>query len=275
MVHAPTLAAGPHTRLAAVWARRPEAGEALATQHGAVAARSLDELFGLCEAVVIAVAPEAQPDIAVQAARRGKHLLVEKPLATSVDDARRVVDAVGEAGVQSLVALTWRYAAGVRAFLEQARLFDAAGGRAWLLSGALLDGPFAASPWRQAKGALLDVGPHALDLIDVALGPVVDVAARASAGGWVGLTLGHEGGAVSQVSLSSSTGIDGAAAGVALYGREGELEVDLVKAAGPDTFPRMAAELHDAVRTGKPHPCGVLRGLHLQELIAKAEAQLS
>jgi hypothetical protein len=67
---------------------------------------------------------------------------------------------------------TVRFDPDVRTFLDEARVFDAAGARVAMLTPAFLGGPFAESPWRRERGALLDVGPHVIDLTTAALGPV-------------------------------------------------------------------------------------------------------
>ncbi|HET6212856.1 MAG TPA: Gfo/Idh/MocA family oxidoreductase, partial [Micromonosporaceae bacterium] len=54
MTHAPMLAAGPDTRLTAVWARRESAATELAGGYGAVACTSFDELLQRCDAVAFA-----------------------------------------------------------------------------------------------------------------------------------------------------------------------------------------------------------------------------
>ncbi len=54
-------------------------------------------------AVSIATPDFAHRDIAVAAARAGKHILVEKPLATTVEDANAILEAVEEAGVKLMV----------------------------------------------------------------------------------------------------------------------------------------------------------------------------
>jgi predicted dehydrogenase len=274
MVHAPVLAAGPETRLAGVWARRADAAARLAGRHGAPAFSTFDELLDNCEAVAFAIAPSAQPDLAITAARAGKALLLEKPLADNFDDAQRLADAVGEAGVGSMVVLSYRYAEAVRAFLREAEGFAATGGRGCFISGGFLGGPFSESPWRQEQGALLDVGPHAIDLLDAALGSVVQVDARRSSGDWVALLLEHEGGAVSEVALSGRTGIERSRVNVELYGPSGVLEIDAVAAVGPEVFATLRSEFADVARTRRGHECDVQRGLHLQRLIGQAEGQL-
>lgn len=58
-----------------------------------IAALSEDELIDKCDAVIIAAPSSLHKRIALKAAKAGKHLLVEKPLALSAEDAKEVVDA--------------------------------------------------------------------------------------------------------------------------------------------------------------------------------------
>src|SRR3974390_1694497 len=71
----------PQTRVTGVWSRRPKHAAQLATQLGVSSYLELDELFATCDAVAIAVAPAAQPELAVRAAQAGKVLLLQNPLA--------------------------------------------------------------------------------------------------------------------------------------------------------------------------------------------------
>src|SRR5687768_1179657 len=87
-MHGPVLAAGPQTRLAAVWARRPEAAARLAARLGTHAAGSYEELLDRCEAVAFAVPPDVQATLAPRAARAGKALLLDKPIALDLAGAR-------------------------------------------------------------------------------------------------------------------------------------------------------------------------------------------
>ena len=273
LVHAPVLAAGPHTRLAGIWARRPDAAAELADRHGTTAFPAVDALFDACDVVACCVPPDVQAELATQAARAGKHLLLEKPIAGDLQAAERLADAIGEAGVGSMVVLSWRYATPVRAFLDDAHRFPAVGGRGAFISGALLGGIFA-TPWRLARGPLLDLGPHVIDLLDAALGPVTGVRAHGNLLGWVGLLLDHKGGAVSEASLCATSRIDPHRSGVELYGEPGVLGLDCAAAVGSEAFATLAAELAEVARTGGPHPLDVHRGLHLQRIIEDAERQL-
>ncbi|CAM5566871.1 Gfo/Idh/MocA family oxidoreductase OS=Streptomyces tendae OX=1932 GN=GUR47_23025 PE=4 SV=1 [Streptomyces tendae] len=95
-----------------------------------------------------------------------------------------MADAVAEAGVVSQLVLTKRYHPATRAFLDAARDFEASGARSCYLHGAFLGGEFATG-WRLEHGALLDLGPHLLDLLDAAVGPVTASAPPATpAAGW-------------------------------------------------------------------------------------------
>lgn len=59
------------------------------------------------DAVYVALPPSMHTDACVQAAERGKHLLCEKPLTTSLEDAKRIDEACRTAGVRWLDATGW------------------------------------------------------------------------------------------------------------------------------------------------------------------------
>lgn len=273
LVHAPVLAAGPETRLVGVWARRAEAADALASRHGSRAFDRYDQLLDACEAVAFAVPPAVQAELATQAAGAGRAVLLEKPLADNLAEARRLVAAVSAAGVVSQLVLTWRYAPRVRAFLDEATRFNAVGGRGAFISGALLGGMFA-TPWRLEKGALLDLGPHVVDLLDAALGPVTGVRAHGHPLAWVGLLLTHEGGRVSEASLCATSAVEPSVAGVELYGPAGVLRVDGT-AVSEEAFRVLRHEFAYAVRSGEGHPLDARHGLRLQQVLTDAAADLA
>lgn len=272
MVHAPVLAAGPHTRLAGVWARRPEAAAGLAAKHGAPSFASVEELFDACEAVAFSVPPDVQAELAARAVRAGKAVLLEKPLAMDLDGARRLADAVGEAGVASQMVFTLRYSGAARAFLERVQGLDAFGGYGSFVSSVLNGGLFA-TPWRLERGALLDLGPHIVDLLDAALGRVVGVRAHGSPLGWLGLMLEHEGGAVSEASVSMAGTGELPPARIEVYGRQGHALLDW-SAVGDEAFTTMVSEFAATVRNGARHPLDAQHGLRIQEILASVEAQL-
>src|SRR5690242_18927056 len=79
----------------------------------AEAARRLDEVLDRVDAVVVASPLSAHATIALQALRHGRHALVEKPLATTVDDALSMVAAAAAHGVHLMAGHTFEYNAAV------------------------------------------------------------------------------------------------------------------------------------------------------------------
>lgn len=273
-VHAPALAAHPATQLTAVWARRPEAAEELARAHGARACTDFAELLDEVDAVSFAVPPAVQAELAIAAAKAGRHVILEKPIAADLSAAQRLADAVGEAEVASLVVLTLRYARDTRAWLaDLAATGGWTGGGARWLSGALLGGPYSASPWRHSSGALADVGPHVLDLLDAALGPIAQVVAvnRTPEDLWQ-LILAHETGATSTATLSIRLPVAPTVADFAVYGAHGYRA--LARKPGQSAvapFTTLLDDLAAMIAAGRTtHACDVRRGLHLQRLLDAA-----
>lgn len=272
LFHAPMVAANPTTELTAVWARRLDAAAGLAGPNGAVAHDSFDRFLDEVEAVVFAVPPDVQAELACRAARAGKALLLEKPLALDLAAAGHLAQVVRETGVPTQMVLTWRYAPAVRSLLEAVAGTRPIGGRGWFLTGGLLGGPFA-TPWRLDRGPLLDLGPHVIDLLEAALGPVVGIRAGGDAHRWIGLLLDHEGGTTSEVSLTAYSRLDPARAGVEVYTADGVLDVGTVGVSGSAAGP-LIDEFVTTARSRTPHPLDVRHGLHLQQLLADASEDL-
>jgi predicted dehydrogenase len=273
LFHAPMLADSPDLALDAVWARRRPAADELAGRYATTAVDTFDELLDRCDAVVFSVPPDVQATLAPAAARAGRHLLLEKPLAMSLADAEAVATAADTAGVVTQLMLTYRFTTAVRDFLRAV-----AGGEvhyvrtAWISGGALDGAPFA-TPWRQAPGAaLLDVGPHTLDLAEAVAGPIAAVRA-AEYGGVLAMDTAHDGGAIGQVALSGTT-----------PGARGPLEAEAATSTGrfrlanptpgEDVPARIAAEFAAAVRGEAHQAIDVHHGVRIQRLLAAAATAL-
>ncbi|MFJ8827853.1 Gfo/Idh/MocA family protein [Streptomyces sp. NPDC102467] len=268
-MHARMLAAGPETQLTAVWARRTEAAQETAAPYGARVATSFEDLLDQCEAVAFAVPPSVQAELAPVAAKHGKALLLEKPLALDLAAAERLVDAVDEAGVVTQLVLTKRYHPVTRRFIEEARQLDVIGARSCYLHGAFLGGDFATS-WRLEHGVLFDLGPHLLDLLDAAMGPIINVRGTGDARRWTELTCEHVSGAVSQASLSGSVPRERALTRVELFSRQHELVYDTASIDHDECWPVLRREFATAVRTGRSGELDAHRGLRLQRLLHQA-----
>src|SRR5665647_2577180 len=109
--HATALAAHPDANLVGVWGRSFARAAELAEAFGARPYERVDDMFADVDAVAFAVPPNVQADLAVRAAMRGCHLLLDKPVAFTTEAADRIVEAVDGAGVRSLVFLTSRFTA--------------------------------------------------------------------------------------------------------------------------------------------------------------------
>jgi predicted dehydrogenase len=236
---------------------------------GSVAVESFDALLERCDAIALAVPPDIQALLGIRAARAGKALLLDKPLALTLEGAERLARAVLESGVVTQLMLTHRYRFRTASFLEQARTWQAFGARMAFLSSAFLRGPYACA-WRREHGALHDLGPHAFDLLEAALGPIESVVGRGDPRRYVALSCRHANGAVSDLSLSGATPIDPTVFRVELYGPRGALEFDAVAASAESPRPDVRRRFAEAVRLKQPSELDVRRGLELQRLIDQA-----
>jgi predicted dehydrogenase len=272
MAHAPLLTGGPETTLVGVWGRRPEMAQALADELGSTAVAPFDELLEVSDAVAFAVPPGVQGELAITAARAGKHLLLDKPVAGSLDDARSLAAAVDAAGVVSMVLLTLRFTESVRRFVSAALAAGAVGVAYESLSGGFLAGPFSASPWRKSGGILPDVGPHVVDLMDSLLGPVATATVTAQ-DGLVRLALHHAGGGFSHAVLGAHhTGPP--VRSLRAYAADCVVDCDWT-VPDDDLWGTVRREFASAVAAGRPHAADVHRGLELQRVLAMVGADTS
>lgn len=107
----------PEARLVALCRRDRAEGERTAASFGCAWTDDFRLLIDdpRVEAVVTAVPPSLNMAIVEAAARAGKPLLLEKPLAASLAEARRIRDLVAERGLRCMVAHTLRFNGVVRA----------------------------------------------------------------------------------------------------------------------------------------------------------------
>ncbi|MEU8756440.1 Gfo/Idh/MocA family protein [Streptomyces chartreusis] len=278
MAHAPALSGHPELDFVGVWGRRAAPTKELADTYGVRAYDDVDALLADVDAVAVALPPAIQADLAARAARAGRHLLLDKPLAPTVEQGRTVVEAAAEAGVASVVFFTTRFQPETSAWItEQAGADGWFTGRAqWL--GAVFSGdgnPFADSPWRREKGALWDVGPHALSVLLPVLGDARRVTAAAHGpGDTVHLVLDHVSGASSTLALSLTAPPAASGAAVELRGTAGVTLLPESTETAVSALTRAADALLAAARTGQPHPCDAAFGLRVTEILAEAETLL-
>lgn len=121
-------------------------------------------------------------EIAIAAAAAGKHIICEKPLARSGDEARTMRDAIAKAGVVNMVAFNYRRTPAValaKRYIEEGRI-----GRILNFRGTYLQ-DWSADPngplsWRFQKeiagsGALGDIATHVVDMARYLVGEIAAV----------------------------------------------------------------------------------------------------
>jgi predicted dehydrogenase len=273
-VHAASLASHPTAELVGVWGRDVAKAKGLGAEFDVPGYADLDALLSEVDAVSIALPPDVQAPLAERAAAAGKHLLLEKPVALSVEGADRVVAAVRSTGVASVVFFTFRFQTATSTWLTQASRSRLAGGAgSWLSS--LAGTPFAASPWRQEHGALWDIGPHALSVLVPALGPVVGVQAGAGLRDTVHLVLTHASGVASTVTLSHTVALLSEGIEFFVHGDAGRLVLLPDMGTAVESFTVAVDELTAAALTGGSHPCDVAFGRDVVAVLATAARALA
>ena len=275
IVHAPALAATDGIELAAVWGRNQAAASELAASHGAAGFGDFDAFLAEVDAVAFAMPPDVQAELAVRAAAAGRHLLLEKPIATSEPAAEALTSAVADARVASVVFFTARFQPEVRSWLDRVARERWAGGHAVWLGTALAEGNPFNTPWRREKGGLWDLAPHLVSLLWASLGPVDEVTADAGGGDVTHLVLHHRGGASSTVTVT--VGAPEAAEGSEgfLWGEGGWSRLP-GEPGRPVAALRLAlTELAANIRSGRTdHDCDVRFGRDVNRVLADAQRQL-
>ncbi|HSK25466.1 MAG TPA: Gfo/Idh/MocA family oxidoreductase, partial [Jiangellales bacterium] len=108
----------------------------------------------------------------------GKHVLCEKPMAPSVEDAEAMVAAAQAAGREASMGFVFRRSPAVTAIRDQVRAGTIGtpvhfNGRYWCDYGVSPSGPLS---WRYkggpGSGALSDIGSHLIDLAEFVVGPL-------------------------------------------------------------------------------------------------------
>jgi predicted dehydrogenase len=276
ITHAAGLSSEPSVELSGIWGRNGAKTAALATELGTTGYDDVEEMFAAVDAVAFSVPPQVQSELALRAARAGKHLLLEKPIAVSVADADRLADAVTGAGVASVVFFTSRFDAIQRQWIDQIGQrsdWDGAAGL-WLGSAFAADSPFD-TPWRHEKGGLWDVGPHALAMLIGTLGPIAEITARPGRRDLVQLILGHESGASSSYAVSIDTPKEASEVSLRIWGAAGRSMLPASQSDPSSALATAARELAAAAQLPVPsHPCDVQLGRTVVRLLAEAERQL-
>ena len=94
--HVRLLSSLPGAELVGIYDPKPEAAAAAARDHGARVFSRLEELAGEIEAAVVAAPTVAHAEMGCALLDRGLHVLIEKPLAASLEEADRLLAHAGD-----------------------------------------------------------------------------------------------------------------------------------------------------------------------------------
>lgn len=187
--HADLLGHGEITRarLAAVCDLDPARAEALGRPFGATIHRDLDALLADPAIDMIAVLTPSglHAEHAIAAARAGRHVLVEKPMALRLDDADAMIRACDEAGVKLFVVKQNRFNVPVvqaRRALDAGRFGRLVLGTVrvrWCRDQDYYDQDAWRGTWALDGGVLANQASHHVDLLEWFMGDVESVHARA------------------------------------------------------------------------------------------------
>ncbi|WP_432508710.1 Gfo/Idh/MocA family protein [Kineococcus auxinigenes] len=279
--HGAALAAHPDVELVGFAGRDPARAAAVADQVGGRGFASAEELIEQVDAVTIALPPHVQAPLAARAARAGRHVLVEKPLALDVAAADDVVAAVREGSVASVTYATYLFQPDVTRWLDEMRALAAEHGpwegaiARWAGTIDVPGNPYGASAWRRERGGLWDTGPHALSILLELLPPVERVSAGRGVRDAVNVALEHAGGAGSALSLTLTAPAGAGGSFATVWGPGGRHDLPRFHGTPQEGFARAVDQLRECAATGLEHPLGVGRAREAVAVLAAVEEHLA
>jgi len=148
---------------------REEVRHRLQSQYPALRAfSSLTEALPHVDALTIATPPSTHAQLAQRAMAAGCHVLVEKPLATTVEDARRLTVCAKDAGVVLMVGHTFEYNASVTLLRDAVQSGDL--GTVYFIDAARLN----LGLYQRDVNVLWDLAPHDISIMNYVLGSTPD-----------------------------------------------------------------------------------------------------
>jgi predicted dehydrogenase len=181
--HAEALAGIPESEFVAVCGRDAGKARAFAERYGVKPFTSVEEMVGAgVQAVVVATPHPAHAAVAVPALRAGAHAIVEKPLASSLEDCDAMIAAARESGATlAMISQRRLYAPvlRVRRAIDAGKLGRPVLGTATLL-GWRSEEYYRSDPWRgswdgEGGGVLVNQAPHPIDILQWYMGEVEEL----------------------------------------------------------------------------------------------------
>lgn len=223
-----------------------ERARRVSAEFGVIAHPTLDALIDASDAVCIVVPTPAHADVARAAVTRGKHVLVEKPLCATIDEANTLLAAATTAGVIVQTGHVERFNRAVRAalpFVDTPRFISSDRLAPFSLRGSDV-------------AVVLDLMIHDIDLVQTLIGtPVADVQAvgvpvLTASVDIANARLTFVGGAVATITASRVS--RERMRKVRIFQRSGYLSLDL--AAGTGEFYRLRKDMDVSALASGPLP---------------------
>ena len=180
--HAQTLSELKEAEFVAAYSRSAEKAADFAGQYGAEGYDDLDGMLKEVEAVVVCTPHPFHAEAATRALEAGVHVLVEKPLAASLQDCDRMIAAAAKSGCALATVSQRRWYAPVlrvKRAVDEGKIGPPVLGMVTMLGWR--DEPYYRSdPWRgtwnlEGGGVLVNQAPHQLDLFQWFMGPIAEV----------------------------------------------------------------------------------------------------
>lgn len=162
----------------------PQAADQAAEKFGTMAAKTLADLFDRCDAVTLCVPSGLHHELAIAAAKAGKHVLSEKPIDIQIGAAKSMVTACRQANVKLGVVSQHRCAQDVirlKNLVQEGAFGRIIGGEMynkWYRSQDYYDSGDWRGTWAlDGGGCLMNQGVHYVDLLQWIMGGVKAVTA--------------------------------------------------------------------------------------------------
>lgn len=183
-LHAAALQQGSNTELTAIYSRSMKKAKEFADKYGILAFDDIDRMIreaGI-ESVVVCTPHPFHADAVIMAAGAGAHCLVEKPLASSLQDCDAMIQACKENRVKLGVVSQRRFYAPVQRLLKaigEGKIGIPALGTIQMLGWrdkVYYDSDEWRGTWKmEGGGVLVNQAPHQLDIFQWLMGPIDEV----------------------------------------------------------------------------------------------------
>ncbi len=182
--HADVIERTSGVKLAAVYDLNQASAERFASKYGCKCSQSMSDLLGEVDAVAVCLPSNLHYDAVIEAARAGKHIICEKPIATKVSEAEEMIRCCEENHVILSVVFQHRFDPAVQA-VKEALENGELGKILWASSRSVLYRDreyFTKTRWHAqvGSGALLNQSIHYIDLLIYLLGEPISVVGQCS-----------------------------------------------------------------------------------------------